>query len=297
MAALRILLATFALILLFGCITMDYVQKVERNGDSEITVSADLSTFMSMMESMGNASEGEDPEAGFQESCAEAEQQDSSITCTYSDGTLILTKQTLLSEGLYEFESEGGLTSTRYTLTLRKLPDAAESMEGSLGDESGTGESPTSGLELEFTDPKAQEQAEGMRSIFMVTYAVEMPGTIVSAEGAEEIEGSRATFDVLTMMENGQNIVVVSEETDNTLIYLGGIVVVVLMLGAAFYLFRKQSAGGSSTGTGKAKANPELVKYAKENLKAGHAPGRIRKSLVDAGWPKDDVDNALDAAQ
>jgi hypothetical protein len=44
-------------------------------------------------------------------------------------------------------------------------------------------------------------------------------------------------------------------------------------------------------------ANPEIIEYAREQLKAGHSVDEIRDSLIKTGWSKEEVEEAISAVQ
>src|SRR3989344_7544275 len=206
-------------LLLLGCITIQYVHKLERNGDSLLTMNANVSALEGMGNSMGESSAGSFEEQQA-ESCKEKIELDPGLTCTYADGILTVSKHLSASDGLYDFKTEKEFLKIRYTFTLDTLPDIDPS-ESDITGGSGIGTGQQAGdLNLPFTDPKSAEQAEQMKQFLTITYVVEMPGTIVSAEGATEVMEGRATFDVLERMQSGEDIGVVSEEQDLTMLLL-----------------------------------------------------------------------------
>ncbi|RLG19508.1 hypothetical protein DRN67_02525 [Candidatus Micrarchaeota archaeon] len=239
MKTLNFLPALLVLSLLFGCISLQYDHKIERSGDSVLSMSANISVLAGMVGGVG----GNETDFNQQqtEACLEKEAADPKLQCEYADGVMTLTRPLSLNEGYYEFETEQDWATVRYTFTLEQLPDI-DPTESDVS--AGTGSAGIEDLTLKFTDPQAAENVDQMRQMLSAKYIVEMPGTVVSAEGAEMVEGSSATFDILDMMENGQNIVVVSEE-DNymNLIMIGGgilvLIVVVILAATAFMRLRR----------------------------------------------------------
>jgi len=285
--------AVLALVLLFGCISIDYTHKVERSGASVLSTKIDMSALTSAAAGM-NASAQAESDLKFVKACDDAKRQKPDITCTYANGIITLSGPLKVEDGQYAFAIDRGLTTVRYTLTLEKIPELASGLDQNLaGAAAGQGgQQPET--TLKFTDAKAAEQAGQMSSIMKITYSVEMPGKIVQAEGADSIEGSSAKFDVLERMKSNRNIVVVSEEADYiNLIYLAAVLIV---LGGIFVLFRMRQQGKKlpiPTSIAELKVDPALVDYIRKCYSAGYTREQIKKELLGSGWQEKDVDYAL----
>jgi hypothetical protein len=287
------ILAVALILLLSGCVSVDYTHKVERNGDSVLSTKIDMSAITKLAAGM-NASKGSETDLEFAKVCDDAKKQNSNITCTYASGIITLSGPLKNDGKQYAFSTDRGLTTVRYTLTLEKLPEIVSGLGQNLSGAAGGQAVQQPQESLKFTDPKAAQQAKQSASLMKIAYTVEMPGKIVQAEGADVVSGSSAKFDVLKMMENSQNIVVVSEEADYT--ELGYLVAVVLVLGGIFMLFRMRQQGKKlpiPTSMAELKIDPALLDYIKKCYAAGYAREQIRKELLGAGWQEKDVDYAL----
>ncbi|MFA6036410.1 MAG: hypothetical protein WC759_05665 [Candidatus Micrarchaeia archaeon] len=287
------ILAVAFILLLSGCISVDYAHKVERSGDSLLSMKIDMSALTSMAAGM-NASQGSETDLEFAKVCDEAKRQNPDIACAYTSGIITLSGPLKKDGGHYAFSTERGLTTVRYTLVLEKMPELASGLGQELSGAAGGQGAQQPQESLKFTDPKAATQAKQSAALVKMAYVVEMPGRIVQAEGADVVTGNSAKFDVLKMMENGQNIVVVSEEADYT--NLAYLVVVVLVLGGIFMLFRMRQQGKKlpiPTSMAELKIDPALSDYIKQCYAAGYTREQIRKELLGTGWQEKDVDYAL----
>lgn len=223
----------FAALFLFGCISIDYTQKLDRDGNSVITETIDLSALLSAGSQYASAS---DSLSGV---CLNITKGETDMNCTYSDGVINVSKPILLSDNQYSFSKSSEFPYTVYTLELRKLPEIIKS--DGLSSNSGS----DSQTDSDFKDPSAKLGASTLRTAgASLTYAVEMPGELISADNGEIVtdpSGKKtARYDVLDMMEDGNYIKVKSKELDMPLLALigGGIVLLVGGIAVAVVLMK-----------------------------------------------------------
>lgn len=212
-----------------GCITVELTHKVERNGDSFISERVDLSALLAAADKAGEAAE-------LPAACGNVSADDPSLSCNYAAGILTVNKSVRLSEGLYLFNRTSEFPYAFYTLEVRKLPQ----LINPDGLDSGDVQSMKPQSEAEFSDPASKLSAAALRTAgAKITYDVEMPGEIVSAEGGEVVEqnGKKlARFDVVDLMSEGRNIVVVSKELDLLMVF-GAAAAVALLVGGIAVIF------------------------------------------------------------
>jgi len=215
-------LLLLATILIGGCISIEFEQKVDENGDCRITERIDISSLVSMAAAKGNVSMPTEEEV-----CANYTKE--GYECSYDDGVITIAKDFKLSEAdFYSFEREDSLFETTYTLTVTQMPKMGK--EPTMFNQTGQPKIDTS-----LTAPEAKGVASMMKTMNInITYTVKMPSPVVDAEGAVRISGNTATFDVLERMENQRNIVVIAKGYNAALFVGIGViaaVVIVILLG------------------------------------------------------------------
>jgi len=226
-----LLLCTVALFV-FGCISIDYTQTLDRDGNSVIMESIDMSALLSAGSQYASSSEE------LSNVCVNITKGETDINCTYSDGVLIVSKAVMLGENQYLFNKTSEFPYTVYTLEVRKIPQIVESNASSaLGSDSQT--------DSDFKDPSAKLGASTLKAAgASLTYSVEMPGELIRAENGEIVADSSgkkfAKFDVLELMTDGKYILVKSKELDMPLLMLigGGIVLLLGGIAVAFVLLK-----------------------------------------------------------
>jgi hypothetical protein len=347
MASARMVALVAVALLLLGCISNTYVQKVEKGGDAELSFSMNMTKLMGIAAlggSFGNVTSvvnnTADLEKKMQEFCENRSKTDASTRCSYGYNTLSFSRHFSLAEGEYKFSTENlsgqDFRGKRYTFTLERLPNITAPLEKEMAGKSVSGQGislSTGEIGLDFTDPQAKAEAEKAALMMSMKYVVEMPGAIVSAEGADSFSSGRAVFDVLKMMKAGKNIVVISEEKEYVAKEekgVGGVPVQPPELPvsvpsldqnfglpegdwvscAAAALLIMVAVGVTLLGLLKMfdfsvrpredmdtreerRAKIKLVDYVKQQLAAGHPPEEVRKALIEAGWPPEDVDAAI----
>lgn len=226
---------------LFGCVSIDYTQKVGRDGNSVITQKIDMSALLAYEKQSGSAG------SGLSSMCANVTRGQPDVNCTYSDGVIILTKMVKATDGLYTFTKTSEFPNNIYTLELRRLPELVESEDLPSGGMSGD-----VATAADFKSASAKSAATSLKTIgASISYTVDMPGEIVSAENGKievEADGKKvAKYDVLQLMTDGKYIIVKSSEFDIMTVGLvaGGIVLLVGAIVVAFVLFKASRKGNT----------------------------------------------------
>ncbi len=227
-----LLLTGLLALMLSGCISLEFTQKVERNGDSVITETMDLSALLS---AGGEYSLGESDLSG---ACANLTAQEPGLNCTAEGGIVTLSKRISAAEGGYLFNRTSEFPYAIYTLEIHRVPQFVES--------SSMTSASADALDSDFESPSARMAANTLRAAgASVKYSVEMPGEIISAENGEMVAGEggrmRAEYDIVSLMSEGKFIVVRSREYDVAMLALaagaaalliGGLVVAFVLLKA-----------------------------------------------------------------
>ncbi|MFH0884715.1 MAG: hypothetical protein V1861_03325 [Candidatus Micrarchaeota archaeon] len=229
-----VLLALGLAVLLFsGCISIDYTQKVDREGNSVITQNVDLSALLSANQDFASS------ESQLSGACSNISQSGNDSQCSYTSGVMTITKSVKASDNLYIFNKSSEFPYIIYTLEVRKVPQIASSE----GLSSGAGSAPQT--DSDFKDPSAKLGAATLKAAgASMTYSVEMPGEITSAENGDLVtdeSGKKiAKYDVLDLMTEGEYIVVKSKELDMVLLSIvgGGIVLLIGGIAVAVVLMK-----------------------------------------------------------
>ncbi|MBN2478326.1 hypothetical protein JXB01_03490 [Candidatus Micrarchaeota archaeon] len=226
----KILFAMLALlILMFGCISNEYSHYQERDGSALVVQKFDMSGVLGSLEE-------EQIESTLQQMCANSTAKDPELKCEYDVKGIVYFEKTFTpGDGHYIFETGGDILNKKYTLTVKSAPRMDTSTEESMGEAEVLGEE----TEIKLTGSEAKAMAANYKQFGMnLTYTVYMPGKIISANGGIISEdGTSAKFDMLDMMEDGKEIVVVSEEMD--MMVVGGIVILLIVI-LAYFLFLKK---------------------------------------------------------
>jgi len=227
-----IALGLFALFL-SGCISIDYTQKVDRDGNSVMTENVDLSALLSMNKDFASS------ESQLSGACENITKNGTVSQCSYDSGVMTITKSVKASDNLYIFNKTSEFPYTVYTLEVRRVPQIVSSE----GLSSGAGSAPQ--VDSDFKDPSSKLGAATLKAAgASMTYSVEMPGDIISAQDGEIVVDSygkkTAKFDVLDLMSEGEYLVVKSKELDTMLLFAigGGVVLLVGGIAVAFVLLK-----------------------------------------------------------
>ncbi|HLC68404.1 MAG TPA: hypothetical protein VJH24_01065 [Candidatus Bilamarchaeaceae archaeon] len=225
----------FLILLGLGCVSLEINHVQHADGSADITQTADISA---LMQSAAGAGDTE-----VEELCGQYEE---GIDCTYEDGVLTLSRHFDADEAFYDFEVEDRFFIKRYTLTVDKIEELGtrttsdENALGALGGMQGADAlMPSGGTRLSSSQSRAMGSMLAAAGVDY-TYIIEMPGNIVSAEGATETEGNAATFDLLERLQEGEPIVVVSEELNLILIAAVGGIGLLAVIGIVFFLVKRR---------------------------------------------------------
>lgn len=207
-------------LLLFGCVSLNYTQTVDRSGQSIVTEKIDLTALLAIGD---GAAEG--AEAQIESACLNLTQKDQSLNCTYAMGVMSVSKPMGPNDGVYSFNKTYDFPYAVYTIELKRLPLLfdANATTGTAGE--------WADVNSDFSDPSSKMAASTLRAAkAKALYRIEMPGEIISVENGNISTGEdgkkRADFDALELMSGGKHAIVKSKEIDTMLIMLG-------LLGAA----------------------------------------------------------------
>jgi hypothetical protein len=244
-------------VVLCGCLSVETTHKQNTDGSAEITQVTDLS----ILKASGST-------YGMGDSLDNICDAYVGVVCMEEDGIVTIKKTFKPSDAFYKFEVKDDIFFKKYRLTIERMPSFADNLnkdsdifgststgtsyygdsyDSPYGSDSGStygdyGSTFSNYLdtdkETKFTDPSSKASAAILRQAKVEsTYIVKMPGSVTSAEESTEINGSSATFDVVTMMEKRKPIVVVSEEANLPLLIFAGVSGLVVLLIAAFMAF------------------------------------------------------------
>src|SRR3989344_4753161 len=136
MRSLKGLLAAFALLLLFGCVSYNYIHKVNEDGGSALRIVMNLTKLEAMSQGGAtggaNATQGSSLDEQILESCENLTSQNPGVECSYSEGIVTVLKEFSPGAGEYGFEKQEREEAVRYTFTLERLPQL-ESDGGAAG--------------------------------------------------------------------------------------------------------------------------------------------------------------------
>jgi hypothetical protein len=231
-------------LILFGCISTEVEHKQYADGSADISQITDISLFDSEYSYYSSyISEA------FDELC---DSYSSEVDCEEDGGVVTLSKKFSSSEAFYTFEVKDELLFKKYRLTVDELPDFNQYASDTdfFGDSYTSSYSspyePSSGGYYDYldsdtiklSDAKAKAMGKLMESMGMdYTYSVEMPGTIVEAEGAVEFDENTAEFDIVEMLQDRKQIVVVSEEPNwLVILFLVALVAFGILIAVIFFI-------------------------------------------------------------
>jgi len=243
MRNLLMVLFAASVLLLSGCISMDTRQKVEKDGSSTITQKIDMSGLVAYAKSMNGSTGNSSISAGasFSEVCVNETRDDSTLKCTYDEqGIILMEKKVVAADVGYEFKAESQFPNTVYTFSTDTMPQLTKKKGiGSVGAAPGAGEDKP----VKFADSATKGSMAMLKMANVkIDYTIEMPGELVSAENGE-IKDGKAHYDVMKLIDDGQNVRVVSRELDVMAVSIVGVVALAVIGGAAYlFLGRKKSA-------------------------------------------------------
>jgi hypothetical protein len=242
------LLLVFSFLLLGGCISQSYTQKVDYDGKSVISNTIDLSVVKGYYKQFGFNSEEEfaaNITSFSQEACGKIMKKDKTIICIADGLTITLNRNFTSKEGYYSFAVIEGVPYKIYRLTVNKIPadkfgKSAQGLTFAGYSEPGM---------VNPIDLKKKEEnsvsAQGLGAIpgFSFTYSIELPGEVTSATAGTyqaDISGSTAKFDMVKVMANSAPLVVESRELNVFLIAAGFGFFLLVLLAAMFFMMKKR---------------------------------------------------------
>lgn len=235
MRDLVLVLLVASIILFAGCISVDIQQKVEKDGSSTITQKLDMTGLLAYAKSMSNGSSSTDMDKSMSEICVNVTKKDSTVICKTEGGVVTMTKKVTAADAGYEFSTGSRFPYTVYTFKTETMPQAS-SDSGIMGSAGGAISSKSS----KFTDAAMKSSAMMLKAAnAKISYTIEMPGTITVAKNGEIVDG-KASYNVLTLMENGEAVEVESQELDMVAVAIIVVVVLAIVGIGAFFLFGKK---------------------------------------------------------
>ncbi len=238
----------FSILLLGGCISQTYHQKVDYEGKSVISNIIDLSTIKGYYKQLGFDSEeqlAQNLTSFSNDACAKIMKKDKTIECSVGELTIELQRNFTSKEGYYTFSVIEGVPYKIYRLTVNKIPvdkfgKAAQGLKFLSYSEPGM----TATIDLKKKEDNAiSSQGFGAIPGFSFVYEAEVPGEIISATAGTYmagVSGSTATFDLVNVMENSSPLVVESRELNVLLIAAGLGFAVLVGLAAMFFMMKKR---------------------------------------------------------
>lgn len=238
-----IIFSIFALLFLAGCIDMIYTQKVSADGTSTIELDVDATKLLGMMGSQMPPEYLANVSAQLEASCVEARAQ--GVECKAEGTKIIKSRKFTPQDGVYSFESSGGLFGSKYKVAVNKIPVVSFS--------AGTGNTGMAGGQTEdiILSDKAKnvQTAAGMQQMqATMKYVVEMPAPITKATAGKyeaKIDGNRATFDLLEVMESSEPLVIEAEAGGGWALIAIIAVVVAVVLILLFFMFSRPKTPSS----------------------------------------------------
>lgn len=215
--------------LVSAALDQSYVMTVDRDGNSEISKSMDFLVF--------TADFTAEDFAEVKEIC----QTDSEIDCGVEGSTLTITEKFAPGQH-YSYSADYGIPYITYSLTLKSIPaDKFDSTMNRLLMKAGAGDSSaSSGIPIDLSNANEnQENAKLLRKYDVnITYDIIMPTGVSysKANGSDSgaISGNTVSYDVVSLMEQSEQVSVKSSELNmGYLIILAAAVV----LGALAFSF------------------------------------------------------------
>lgn len=215
----EIIFLLLAVSLAAATLDQTYAQTVDREGDSVIVKSTDLSLLMGQL--------GEGSLAKLSRFC------ESDGSCSVEGNTVTITEE--FSPGsYYTFTAEHGIPFSQYTYEIRKIPADRFGqlldkllLEAGVIDETGDVLDP---IDLSDKESNGKDAEDFRRFNVNINYSIVMPGSVSEAHAGNasaSIEGSKATFDVVEVMADSEPMVVKSSELNlGVLVLIAGIIIV-----------------------------------------------------------------------
>lgn len=237
----------FSVLLLSGCISQEFTQKVGIDGTSIIEDKLDFNSMTGFYKELGFNSEDalrNNLTSIVTNYCDKIATKDKTIGCVADGLTITLSRNFTSKEGYYTFEANDGVPYKTYKLTINKIPmekfgKAAQGLKfGTYFDGSGIAKD----IDLRKTDENAVS-AQGLAGVpgLQLEYSVEIPGEMTSATAGNysaKITDNKATFNVVDVMASSAPLVIESKELNVFLIVVVVGVIVLLLLAFVFFSFK-----------------------------------------------------------
>lgn len=210
-----------------------YSHSISRDGSSAMTKDTDLTIFADVL--------GPTAFDDVESLC----RSDASLRCSVDGPNKTVTITERFTAGsYYSFEADYGIPFITYTLVVKKVPTDRFSsslddllVEAGVIDESGDGSVMAMDLRDEETN---RENAYYFRRFNAdLAYIIEMPSPVYEARAGNAtavISGNRATFDLVSVLEQSEYITVRSQELN--LSYLIIIALAIVLAGLALSFFK-----------------------------------------------------------
>lgn len=244
----RLLLIGFILIflLVIGCVNVDYKQKIKENGGATLTFSVDYSDFVDLVSEQsekGISETKKEMQKKLEDNCQWIKDYAYEVNCNVNGVKITIETEITNKENseYYTFEKESGVSSTTYTVEIKKIFDIAQYLSTEYGG--------TQGKDFDLSiKPTAEEktQYESYSDYLKVAYTIEMPGEIKSVESGTvegEIKGNSVSFDIFELMAEPSPIVIVAEKKnmDFGWIIIGVLALIVILLLLKIFSFKKKT--------------------------------------------------------
>ncbi|MGV8176687.1 MAG: hypothetical protein ACP5NX_02740 [Candidatus Bilamarchaeaceae archaeon] len=234
------LFSVMMMLVLSGCVSQDYAQKVGEDGNSVMTVTVDFSRAVSSVEMPAGAGLS----ATLNKVCAQ--NTDPKMTCSAKGSAIVLQKKMTPDDGYYAFDVSRGLPFVNYEIKMYAFPT---DMFGAVFEKVYPG--------LQLAEPVDLRKRVQSRMILdrlkeegvNWTYTVTMPGEIyetnsgrlVPKQGAY-LDKSTVRYDMADVLYQSEPVVVKSREIDAYSIGITVLVLVMAYLAWDFFMRRRGKA-------------------------------------------------------
>ena len=232
-------------LIIIGCVNVDYKQKIKESGGATLTFSADYSGFVDIIAEQsekGVSETKEEMQKKLEDNCQWIKDYVYEVNCNVNGVKITIETEIKDKENdeYYTFEKEAGVSSTVYTVEIKKIFDMAQYLSTEYGG--------TQGKDLDLSiKPTAEEkdQYATYSEYMQVTYSIEMPGEIQSVESGKvegKIEGNSVSFNIFELMAEPSQIVIVAEKKnmDFGWMIIGVLVLIVILFLWKIFAFKKK---------------------------------------------------------
>ena len=211
-------------LILFGCVSQDYYQKVNRDGTSVIRQTTSLPPLSG------------DLLSALQKECANYG------SCTVGNGSITLEKEFSESDGYYAFETKIEFPFNVHVLKVNLIPSERfgefySSFAKKYYNDSSLFSSKVVQLSRKSDNIKYAEQLNS--SGISVTYTIEMPSDVSRAEAGTykaQVSGKAATFNLGAVLYDSAPLEVESRELNIALIFAVLVLIVLIAISLQFFM-------------------------------------------------------------